>query len=194
MKGSSLKFFLPIAAFLVLVVIFYNGLYKDPTIVPSPFIGKPAPEFAVPSLYEPDTLISNADMQGEVALFNVWASWCPSCVHEHELLMEIAAADTVPIYGLNWKDDRNDALVWLQRLGNPYTAIAHDPDNVVGIDWGVYGAPETFLIDADGIILHKLIGQMTPEIWQQEFLPLIEAARSRANGTMVNAGTGEGAG
>jgi len=180
MKGGALKAFLPIAAFVGLVAIFYVGLYKDPTLVPSPFIGRPAPAFELPSLHAPNKLISNQDMQGDVALLNVWASWCPSCVQEHDLLQQIASAGTLPIFGLNWKDERSAALKWLQRLGNPYTAVAYDYDNVVGIDWGVYGAPETFLIDADGIILHKLVGQLTPEIWEQEFLPLIQDARNHS--------------
>jgi len=179
MSSGSLKFFLPIAAFVGLVGIFYIGLYKDPTLVPSPFIGKPAPEFDLPSLHAPDQRVSNANMHNQVVLVNVWASWCPSCVQEHKLLMQIAANGTVPIIGLNWKDERSAGIKWLQQLGNPYTAIAYDYDNVVGIDWGVYGAPETFLIDADGIILHKLVGQLTPEIWQEEFLPLIQEAKSR---------------
>jgi len=192
MKSGGLKAFLPIGAFIGLVVIFYVGLFKDPTLVSSPLIGKAAPAFDLPSLHAPDQRISNADMAGDVALFNVWASWCPACVKEHELLQQIAAAGTIPIYGLNWKDERADGLKWLQKLGNPYTAVAFDYDNVVGINWGVYGAPETFLLDADGIILHKLIGQMTPEIWQVEFLPLIEAARSRAGTTNPNAEEGAG--
>jgi cytochrome c biogenesis protein CcmG/thiol:disulfide interchange protein DsbE len=192
MNGGSLKFFLPIAAFLGLVGIFYIGLYQDPTLVPSPFIGKAAPEFDLPSLHSPNERVSSADMQGQVALLNVWASWCPACVQEHELLLQVANAGTLPIYGLNWKDERSAGLRWLQRLGNPYTAIAYDYDNVVGIDWGVYGAPETFLIDADGIILHKLIGQLTPEIWEQEFLPLIEEAQSRAGKKSINENSEEG--
>jgi cytochrome c biogenesis protein CcmG/thiol:disulfide interchange protein DsbE len=180
MKG--LKFFIPIASFLVLVGIFYVGLYEDPTRVPSPFIDKPAPDFSLPSLYDPDQLVSKADMAGQIVLLNVWASWCPACVGEHQVLLQIAAVESIPVYGLNWKDGRADGIRWLQQLGNPYTAIAHDPDNVVGIDYGVYGAPETFLIDANGIIRHKLIGPMTTEIWQQEFLPLIEQARAEGAG------------
>ncbi|NOR19191.1 MAG: DsbE family thiol:disulfide interchange protein [Xanthomonadales bacterium] len=190
MKSGGLKAFLPIGAFIGLVVIFYVGLFKDPTLVSSPLIGKAAPAFDLPSLHAPDQRVSNTDMAGDVALLNVWASWCPACVKEHELLQQIAATGTIPIYGLNWKDERADGLKWLQRLGNPYTAVAFDYDNVVGINWGVYGAPETFLLDADGIILHKLIGQMTPEIWQEEFLPLIEAARTRAVNSNPEEGTG----
>jgi cytochrome c biogenesis protein CcmG/thiol:disulfide interchange protein DsbE len=193
MRGSTLKFFLPIAAFLGLVGIFYIGLYQDPTLVPSPLIGKAAPAFELPSLHAPDKRISNADMLGEVVLLNVWASWCPSCVHEHEILMQIASAGTLPIYGLDWKDERSAALKWLQRLGNPYTAVAYDYDNVVGINWGVYGAPETFLIDADGLILHKLVGQLTPEIWQEEFLPLIQEAKRRIGSKPPDTNAEEGA-
>lgn len=176
--GRILKFFIPVLLFAALVVMFYTGLYKDPTLVPSPFIGKPAPAFSVPSLQDPAATVSNASFAGQVALLNIWASWCPGCASEHALLMLIAEQGIVPIYGLNWKDARPDALQWLQRLGNPYTLVAYDNDNTVGIDWGVYGAPETFLIDADGIVLHKLVGPLTPEIWETQFLPLIEAAKN----------------
>jgi cytochrome c biogenesis protein CcmG/thiol:disulfide interchange protein DsbE len=180
MASGKLKFFLPATAFAGLVAIFYVGLFKDPTIVPSPFIGKPAPEFEVPSLQNPNATVSSADMAGKIALFNVWASWCPGCRQEHEMLLSIAEQGIVPIYGLDWKDERAAGLKWLRQLGNPYTMVAFDYDNVVGIDWGVYGAPETFLIDADGIILHKVIGPLTPEIWQTELLPLIDAARNKS--------------
>jgi len=172
-----MKFLLPIAAFMGLVAIFYVGLFNDPTVVPSPFIGKPAPEFALPTLHNPQTEITTADLRGQVALFNVWASWCPGCAQEHALLIQLAQQDDVPIYGLNWKDERSAALKWLARLGNPYTAVAYDRENIVGIDWGVYGAPETFLLDSNGIILYKLIGPLTPEIWRTEFMPRIAAAR-----------------
>jgi cytochrome c biogenesis protein CcmG/thiol:disulfide interchange protein DsbE len=178
----KLKSLLPVAAFLVLVTIFYVGLYEDPTLVPSPFIGRPAPEFALPSLADENVIVSNADMAGQVVLFNVWASWCPACVGEHEILLQIAEEGSIPIYGLNWKDERSAGLKWLRRLGNPYTQNAHDYDNEAGINWGVYGAPETFLIDADGIIQYKLVGQLTDEIWQQEFVPRIEVARRNSGG------------
>ena len=187
MAASKFKFFIPAGAFLVLVAIFYVGLYQDPTLVPSPFIGKPAPVFELPSLHNPNATVSNADMAGEFALLNVWASWCPGCRQEHETLLWIAEQGIVPIYGLNWKDERAAGLKWLQRLGNPYKLVAFDYDNVVGIDWGVYGAPETFLIDSNGIIQYKLIGPMTPEIWQSEFMPLINAGQS----SLADAG-GEG--
>jgi cytochrome c biogenesis protein CcmG/thiol:disulfide interchange protein DsbE len=176
----KLKFLIPVLLFAALVGMFYKGLYNDPTLVPSPFIGKPAPAFSVPSLQDPAVTISNASFAGRVALLNVWASWCPGCASEHALLLQIANEGVVPIYGLNWKDERPAAMNWLQRLGNPYTLVAFDYDNIVGINWGVYGAPETFLIGADGTILHKLVGPLTAEIWQTEFLPLIEVATQTA--------------
>jgi cytochrome c biogenesis protein CcmG, thiol:disulfide interchange protein DsbE len=178
--GQNLKFVIPVVLFAALVAMFYSGLYNDPSLVPSPFIGKPAPSFAVPSLQDPSVIVSNKSFAGQMVLLNVWASWCPGCASEHALLMLIAEQGIVPIYGLNWKDTRPDALQWLQRLGNPYTLTAYDNENTVGINWGVYGAPETFLIDADGKILHKLVGPLTPEIWETQFLPLIEAAKSSA--------------
>jgi cytochrome c biogenesis protein CcmG, thiol:disulfide interchange protein DsbE len=178
--GRKLKFLIPVLLFALLIGMFYKGLYNDPTLVPSPFIGKQAPAFSVPSLQNPAVTISNDNFAGRVALLNVWASWCPGCASEHALLLQIANEGIVPIYGLNWKDERPAAMNWLQRLGNPYTLVAYDYDNTVGIDWGVYGAPETFLIDADGVILHKLVGPLTPEIWATEFLPLIEVA-TRSN-------------
>lgn len=178
MNGGKLKFFLPVAAFIGLVALFYVGLFKDPTVVPSPFIGKPAPAFELPSLADPEATVSNLDMRGDLALFNVWASWCPGCAQEHEMLLWIAARNEVPIFGLNWKDERTAGLKWLQRRGNPYRAVAFDYDNIVGIDWGVYGAPETFLLDANGIILYKQIGPLTPEVWATEFEPRIAAARA----------------
>jgi cytochrome c biogenesis protein CcmG/thiol:disulfide interchange protein DsbE len=172
----KLKFFLPVLIFTVLVGIFYIGLYKDPTLVPSPFIGKPAPDFELPTLYDPSKKISKSDLLGQVSLVNVWASWCPGCAQEHEMLLEIARQGSVPILGLNWKDEAQPAKKWLQQRGNPYFEVAVDRDNITGIDWGVYGAPETFLLDANGIVQYKLIGPMTLTIWEQEFVPRIRAA------------------
>ncbi len=173
----KLKFFLPAIVFAVIVALFIVGLQRDPTIVPSPFIGKPAPAFDLPELMNPEQRVTENIFQGQVSLFNVWASWCPGCASEHELLMAIGTQSDVPIYGLNWKDERPAALKWLQNRGNPYKAVAVDRDNITGIDWGVYGAPETFLINADGIILYKLVGPLTPAIWVEEFMPRIAEAR-----------------
>lgn len=175
-----LKFFLPVAAFAAVVALFVQGLQRDPTIVPSPFIGKPTPSFDLPRLLAPDARLTQEDLKGEVSLFNVWASWCPGCAQEHELLMAIGTQSDVPIYGLNWKDERPAALKWLEQRGNPYVAVGVDRENITGIDWGVYGAPETFLIDADGTILYKLVGPLTPQLWVDEFMPRIAAARGEA--------------
>lgn len=177
---NKLKFFLPVLLFAGLVVIFYQGLYEDPTLVESPFIGRTAPDFDLPRLLEPDARLTQADLRGDVSLFNVWASWCPGCAREHDMLMLIAAQNDIPIFGLNWKDERQPAVKWLEQRGNPYRAVAVDRDNVTGIDWGVYGAPETFLLDADGVVLYKLVGPLTPDIWREEFVPRIAAARSEA--------------
>ncbi len=171
------RYLIPIIAFVLLVVVFRVGLERDPTFVPSPLIGKPAPEFRLPRLQYPDQQVTDADLRGQVSLLNVWATWCVGCRQEHATLNEIAARGTVPIYGLNWKDDRDLAIRWLEQLGNPYVATAVDGDGRVAIDWGVYGAPETFLIDANGVILYRHISPLTLETWEAEFVPRIRAAQ-----------------
>ena len=173
MSMVKFKFALPAVLFVGLVAIFALGLRLDPTEVPSTFIDKPAPAFDLPQLFDPSLRIRHTDLMGQVSLLNVWASWCVGCAREHALLIEIDSQYRVPIYGLNWKDDPNDAINWLGRLGNPYTAIAVDYDNVTGIDYGVYGAPETFLLDADGVIRYKHIGPLNREIWERDILPLV---------------------
>ncbi|NND53491.1 MAG: DsbE family thiol:disulfide interchange protein [Gammaproteobacteria bacterium] len=181
-----IRYVLPLLIFAGMIALFMNGLTRDPTIVESPFIGKPAPAFELPNLFNPNETMRHTDMFGEVSMFNIWASWCPGCAQEHELLMALGTQSDVPLYGLNWKDERPAALKWLEQRGNPYKAVAVDRNNITGIDWGVYGAPETFLLDADGIILYKLVGPMTPEIWLNEFVPRIAAARGET--TADNAG------
>lgn len=173
MKTSPVKFFLPILIFAILVGIFYTGLYNDPTLVHSPLIGKPAPAFDLPSLHDPEKRITHEDLLGQFSLVNVWASWCPGCAREHAMLLQIAQQGQVPILGLDWKDTDQAAKQWLQQRGNPYVEVAVDRDNITGINWGVYGAPETFLIDPNGIIQYKHVGPLTQEIWEQEFLPRI---------------------
>jgi len=168
-----LKFLIPGAVFLVLVVFFVIGLQRDPRMIPSPLIGKPAPEFSLEELGDPARTVGTADYNGRMYLFNVWGTWCGGCREEHEALLMIAASGVVPILGLNWKDDRNLAQRWLRQLGNPYETVAFDPEGQVAIDWGVYGAPETFLVSADGKVLAKRIGPMTMDVWQRDFLPLI---------------------
>ena len=167
-----------IAAFALLVGVFWVGLQRDPSALPSPFINNPAPEFDLPSLTRPEERIGTESLKGEVALVNVWATWCVGCREEHPFLMQLAQTGTIPIYGINWRDNRVDALRWLEQYGDPYIASGYDGDGRVGIDWGVYGAPETFLLDADGIVLHKHLGPLTPEAWRRDFVPLIESAGS----------------
>lgn len=174
------RYLAPLLIVAIMIPVFVIGLNRDPSEIPSPLLDKPAPQFELPRLKDPDTMVGSADYEGTLALVNVWATWCVGCRQEHDYLMRLAAEIDIPIYGLNWRDRRDDALVWLQQLGDPYVASAYDEDGRVGIDWGVYGAPETFLISPDGVILHKHISPMTERIWQEEFLPRIIAARGGA--------------
>ena len=171
-----MRFAVPIIVFLLLVVVFSFGLFNDPRELPSPFLGEQAPAFEVASLTEPERIVGSADYAGKMALVNVWATWCGGCRQEHGFLMQLARSGSIAIYGINWRDDREAALGWLQQLGNPYEFSAFDADGRVGIDWGVYGAPETFLISPDGIVLHKHLGPLDARIWQEDFVPLIESA------------------
>ncbi len=170
------RFLVPIVGFAVLVIFLMIGLSRDPTFVPSPLIGKQVPAFNLPQLIEPDKFLSDADLRGKYSVLNVWATWCSGCRQEHPVLNQIAAQGEVPIYGLNWKDDAALANEWLRRLGNPYTATAFDGEGRVAIDWGVYGAPETFLIAPDGTILYRHISPMTMDVWKNEFLARIPTA------------------
>ncbi|HSK62859.1 MAG TPA: DsbE family thiol:disulfide interchange protein [Pyrinomonadaceae bacterium] len=169
-----LKYLIPLGLFLVLVVFLAIGLGRDPRKVPSPLINKAAPTFRLPQLHAPDKTFSAADMRGKVWVLNVWASWCISCRDEHPLLIEYAKSGAVPIYGLNWKDKPEDALAWLRELGDPYVLSAADLDGRVAIDYGVYGAPETYLIDQGGVIRYKHIGPITRDIWKDKFMPLVQ--------------------
>jgi cytochrome c biogenesis protein CcmG, thiol:disulfide interchange protein DsbE len=167
------KFLLvPLVLFIALVAFLLVGLHRDPHEVPSPLINRPAPAFQLPQLQEPARTFSAQDMRGKVWLLNVWASWCVSCREEHPLLVQFSRSDNLPIYGLNYKDDRNAALQWLDELGNPYVLSAADTDGRVAIDYGVYGAPESYLIDRNGVIRFKQIGPITEEVWQTQILPL----------------------
>jgi cytochrome c biogenesis protein CcmG/thiol:disulfide interchange protein DsbE len=170
---KTLRFVVPLGVFLVLVAFFAVGLTRDPREVPSPFIGKPAPAFKLAQLHEADRVFTPEDMKGKVWLLNVWASWCVSCRVEHPLLVEMAKKNVVPIVGLNYKDKREDGMQWLGKFGNPYTLSAYDADGRVGIDYGVYGVPETFVIDKLGVIRYKQIGPITPEALEKQLLPLI---------------------
>ena len=169
----KLKFLVPLAVFGLLVVVFLRGLQLDPSEVPSPLIGKPAPIFQLPALRDAERKVSNEDLKGKVSLVNVWATWCVGCRQEHAALLAIHKTGSVPIIGLNYKDERDSALSWLERLGDPYLFNAFDADGQVAIDWGVYGAPETFLVDAEGIVRYKHIGPMTLAIFESRILPLV---------------------
>jgi cytochrome c biogenesis protein CcmG, thiol:disulfide interchange protein DsbE len=170
---KALKFAIPLVLFVALVGFFAVGLMRDPREVPSPFIGKPAPAFQLAQLHQADQVFTPESMKGRVWLLNVWASWCVSCRVEHPLLVEMAKQRVVPIVGLNYKDKREDGIQWLQRFGNPYMLSAYDLDGKVGIDYGVYGVPETFVIDKQGVIRHKQIGPITRESLDKTILPLI---------------------
>jgi len=170
---TQLRFLVPAIAFAALVGFFVVGLRQDPSEIRSPLLGKPAPEFSLESLGDSGWKVGSADFAGRPWLLNVWATWCVGCREEHEALIAIAREQRVPIMGLNWRDDRALALRWLAQLGNPYVSVAYDPEGRTAIDWGVYGAPETFLIGADGVVLKKHIGPLTPEIWERDFLPLL---------------------
>ncbi len=167
------RYLVPIGFFL-LVIVLGIGLTLDPREVPSPFIGKPAPEFTLPTLNMPDQTISPSDMKGQVWMLNVWATWCVSCRAEHEVLVKLSRSNHIPIVGLNYKDESEKAKQWLQQLGNPYVVNAVDADGRVGIDWGVYGTPETFVIDKKGIIRHKQTGPVHAQVLQETILPLIQ--------------------
>jgi cytochrome c biogenesis protein CcmG/thiol:disulfide interchange protein DsbE len=167
------KFLIPLALFGVLVGFLAVGLNRDPHEVPSPLIGKPAPVFNVPQLTQPEKQFSPAEMKGKVWMLNVWSSWCVSCREEHPLLVEFARAGVAPLIGLDYKDQRTDALAVLKQNGNPYDLTAFDGDGRVGIDYGVYGVPETYIIDKNGVIRFKQIGPVTSEALEKKIIPLI---------------------
>ena len=169
-----LRYLIPLVIFIVLAVFLAIGLTRDPHELKSVLINKPAPAFRVPQLKAADKMISNEDMRGKVWLLNVWASWCVACREEHPYLIEYARSGVVPIYGLNYKDRREDALATLDELGDPYTVSAVDFDGRVGIDFGVYGAPETYVIDQGGTIRFKYVGPMMPDVWKEKILPVVQ--------------------
>lgn len=168
------RFILPLLAFIVLIGFLGVGLRLNPRELPSPFIDKPAPAFSLPQLLSRQREFSSAQLNGQVWLLNVWASWCVACRTEHPLLNRMARANTIPIVGLNYKDNAEDAAAWLGRLGNPYSHIPFDQSGDVGIEYGVYGVPESYLIDKAGIIRFKQTGPLTPDVLQHALLPLIE--------------------
>jgi len=167
------KFIIPLAVFVALVGFLYVGLGLNPREVPSPFIGKPAPAFELARLHAPAERFAHKDMTGQVWMLNVWASWCVACRQEHPLLIELAKRKSLPIIGLNYKDEPGDARAWLKQFGDPYQLSVIDRDGRVGIDYGVYGVPETFVIDRQGVIRYKHIGPITPAALEEKILPLV---------------------
>ena len=166
-------YLLPIAIFAGVGLLLYQGLYRDPRLVPSPLIGKPVPEFALGPVPGREHGLASRDLRGAVSLVNVFASWCVACRDEHPLLMALEREQVVPIHGLNYKDTPADAATWLDALGDPYARIGADIDGRVGLDWGVYGVPETFVVDRDGHIAYKHIGPVTPQVLEEVLLPLM---------------------
>ncbi len=163
----------PLGIFMVLVVFLGVGLTLNPREVPSPLIGKAAPPFQLPQLHDPEKTFSQKDVAGKVWLLNVWASWCAPCREEHPIWVDLAKNNVVPIYGLNYKDKRTDSIAWLQRYGDPYVLSVSDSQGRIGIDYGVYGVPETYVIDKQGVIRYKKIGPVTPAVLKEKILPLI---------------------
>ena len=168
-------YLLPLVAFLVVAAFLMRGLWLNPREIPSPLIDKPAPSFSLSQLARPESQFSPADMKGQVWLLNVWASWCVACRQEHPLLVDLAGRKAVPIIGLNYKDKPDAATAWLTQLGNPYDLSVKDMDGRIGIEYGVYGVPETFLIDKQGVIRFKQIGPLTPEVLRDRVLPLVRS-------------------
>lgn len=162
-----LLLFIPLALFIILGLFLWKGLSIDPRELPSALLNKPFPEFQLSALSEPEKILTNADFIGQPVLVNVWATWCPACRQEHAQLLAIAAEAKVPVIGLNYKDDRNAALNWLQQLGDPYKFNIFDERGMLGLDLGVYGAPETYLLDAQGIVRHRHVGVVTAETWAE---------------------------
>lgn len=179
----KLRFILPLLVVVTLVGLLGWGLTRNPSYVPSPLINKPVPRFSLPELKEPQVSFSSQQLQqGKVTLVNVWASWCGACRSEHDTLLQIAKSGVVPIDGLNYKDTRKAALQMLDEFGNPYQVVAQDKQGKVGINWGVYGVPETYIVDGKGIIRYKQIGPITPSIWKHKLLPIIQRLQAKNAG------------
>ena len=169
------RYLLPLGIFVLLVLLLGFGLSLNPREVPSPLIGKPAPQFQLPQLHDPAKNFAPKELLGKVWVLNVWASWCAACRDEHPVLADFAKSGLVPLFGLNYKDQREDAIAWLKRFGDPYQVSLVDTDGRVGIDYGVYGVPETYVIDKLGVIRYKRIGPVTPAILKEKIVPLIQS-------------------
>ncbi len=173
------RFLLPLAIFVVVVGFLAVGLTLNPREVPSPLVGKPAPDFSLPQLHDQEKVFSSNELRGKVWLLNFWASWCGGCKDEHPLLMQLAQSGEVPIYGMDYKDRREDALTWLRQWGNPYPVIAVDESGRIGINFGVYGVPETYVIDKAGVIRYKQIGPLREDTVQGKILPLVRELQNK---------------
>lgn len=171
---SAFRFILPLALFLVLALLLWRGLAQDPGRLPSALVGKPVPAFSLTTLQDPEKELSEQSLHGKIALLNVWASWCYACALEHPLLMKLAQSKRVAVYGLNYRDERAQAKNWLQQHGDPFALTFFDGAGRVAIEWGVYGTPETYLIDQKGIIRYRHVGLLDARTWEQTLLPLIE--------------------
>lgn len=174
MAARAVRFYIPLVIFVVMAAFLALGLRLDPSHVPSPLIDKPVPEFSLPRLHDPDQNFNPADLKGTVWVLNVWASWCVSCRAEHDVLKDMVSRNPVPVVGLNYKDKVADALSWLDRLGDPYHLSVMDAQGQAGIEWGVYGVPETFVIDDKGIIRYKHIGPIDLKVVKNTILPIVE--------------------
>ncbi|OGO92566.1 MAG: hypothetical protein A3F41_06570 [Coxiella sp. RIFCSPHIGHO2_12_FULL_44_14] len=173
LKIAYLRWTIPFLLFTVVAIFLWHSLHRDPHVVPSPLINKPLPHFQAPVLGIHSQRMTEQDFQGHVSLFNVFATWCLSCRTEHLVLMDIARSHAVTIYGLNYKDDHRLVLAWLKTYGNPYQQVIEDPRGDLGIDLGVYGTPETFIIDSHGIIRYKYVGPLSSSVWQNILLPQV---------------------
>jgi len=174
MPKRKLKILIPFIIFLIIAVVLGRGLKLHPRRIPSALLDKPAPHINLDTVYEKGHRLTNRDFIGQVSLLNVWATWCTACQAEHPVLMEIAKTRNVVILGLDYKDDMTKAREWLSHLGDPFQLIGFDQNGKTAIDWGVYGTPETFVIDKQGIIRYKHVGALTMQVWEDELLPLVE--------------------
>ncbi len=176
------RFLIPLVLVAVMIPVFVIGLNRDPSEIPSPLLMKPAPEFELPSLKDPGRNVGSADYKGRLALLNVWATWCPTCKAEHDELMRIRATTDLRIVGVNYKDDPQRALRWLQEFGDPYEFNLLDLDGTLGVELGVYGAPESFLLDSEGTIIYKRVGEINQRIWQRELVPRLQVLEVLGDG------------
>ncbi|WP_426416785.1 DsbE family thiol:disulfide interchange protein [Aestuariirhabdus sp. LZHN29] len=174
---KRLKLFIPLIIFMVMAGFLYKGLFMQKEILPSALIDKPFPEFSLPTVKDPTRTVTRDDLLGDVSLVNVWATWCPACRVEHPYLVELARDEGIPIYGVDYKDERDQALRWLKELHDPYVFSIEDADGRLGIDLGVYGAPETYLVDRKGIIRYKHVGVVDKTFWETTLKPLVEQLR-----------------